>query len=154
MGPLLFLIFINDLPDATSFYVKLFADDTFLCTQSKSFVELESNVNVELGKVYTWLASNKLTLNIDKSKFMIVSKKRVIPDLRICLNKTPLLSCDSYKYLGVHIDKNLDWKSHVEYITSKISKSCGALAKLRHCVNTETLVNVYNAIVNSIFATE
>ena len=62
---------------------------------------------------------------------------------------TPLLSCDSYKYLGVHIDKNLDWKCHIEYITSKISKSCGALAKLRHCVNTDTLVNVYNAIVNS-----
>ena len=61
----------------------------------------------------------------------------------------PLLSCDSYKYLGGHIDKNLDWKCHIEYITSKISKSCGALAKLRHCVNTDTLVNVYNAIVNS-----
>ena len=117
--------------------------------QSKSFVELENNVNTELDKVYTWLASNKLTLNISKSKFMIVSKKRVIPDLRICLNKTPLQSCDSYKYLGVHIDKNLDWKCHVEYIASKISKACGALAKLRHCVNTETLVNVYNAIVNS-----
>ena len=94
LGPLLFLIFINDLPDATSFYVKLFADDTFLCAQSKSFVELENNVNIELNKVYTWLASNKLTLNISKSKFMIVTKKRTIPNIRICLNNNPLQSCD------------------------------------------------------------
>ena len=97
LGLLLFLIFINDLPDATSFYVKLFADDTFLCAQSKSFVELENNVNIELNKVYTWLASNKLTLNISKSKFMIVTKKRTIPNIRICLNNNPLQSCDSYK---------------------------------------------------------
>ena len=58
-------------------------------------------------------------------------------------------SCDSYKYLGVYIDKKLDWKCHIEYITNKISKSCGALAKLRHYVDTSTLVNVYHAIVNS-----
>ena len=68
LGPLLFLLFINDLPESTSFYVKLFADDTFLCYQDKSFDVLEQNVNVELGKVFTWLASNKLTLNINKSK--------------------------------------------------------------------------------------
>ena len=65
LGPLLFLIFINDLPDATSFYVKLFADDIVLCAQNKSFDELENNVNIELDKIYTWLASNKLTLNIN-----------------------------------------------------------------------------------------
>ncbi len=58
-------------------------------------------------------------------------------------------SCDSYKYLGVHIDKDLNWKSHIEYISKKVSKSCGALAKIRHCIDTKTLVNVYHALVNS-----
>ena len=137
------------MPDATSFYVKLFADDTFLCAQNKNFKELENNVNIELDKVYSWLASSKLTLNISKSKYMIITKKRTIPDITICLNNNPLQCCDTYKYLGVNIDRNLNWKSHVEYITSKISKSCGALAKLRHSVSTETLVIVYHAIVNS-----
>ena len=109
----------------------------------------ERNVNIELGKVFTWLVSNKLTLNISKSKFMIISKRRVTPDLRICLNNTPLQICDNYKYLGVFFDNKLDWKVHVNYICSKISKSCGALAKLRHCVDTKTLLNVYHALVNS-----
>ena len=54
LGPLLFLVFINDLPDATNFYVKLFADDTFLCSQNKSLELLESDVNFELKKVYSW----------------------------------------------------------------------------------------------------
>ena len=83
LGPLLFSIFINDLPDATNFYVKLFADDTFLCAQNNNFVTLENEVNIELEKVFIWLASNKLTLNYDKSKFMIVSKNTDIPNLTV-----------------------------------------------------------------------
>ena len=73
LGPLLFLIFINDLPEATKLYVKLFADDTFLCAQDNDYTSLENYVNAELEKVFVWLASNKLTLNISKSKYMIVS---------------------------------------------------------------------------------
>ena len=149
LGPLLFLIFINDLPDATKFYVKLFADDTFLCYENKSFDALESEVNNELSKVYAWLASNRLTLNISKSKYMIISKRRNPPNLNICLNGNSMQSCDTYKYLGVHFDKDLNWKHHIEYVTNKISKSCGALAKVRHCVDIKTLTNVYHALINS-----
>ena len=60
LGPLLFLIFINDLPDATSLFVKLFADDTFLCAQNADFTLLETEVNNELDKVADWLLANKL----------------------------------------------------------------------------------------------
>ena len=130
LGPLLFLIFINDLPDATKLFVKLFADDTFLCTESEDFAALENEVNVELDKVFVWLASNKLTLNIDKCKFMIISNKREIPKFSVKLDGISLKSCEAYKYLGVFIDKNLNWESHIEYITQKISKACGARAKL------------------------
>ena len=83
LDPLLFLIFINDLPEATSLYVKLFADDTFLCAQSKDFSSLETEVNKELDKVADWLLSNKLTLNIKKSKHMLI----------INLLKTPYSHC-------------------------------------------------------------
>ena len=117
--------------------------------QNKNFETLENEVNIELGKVYSWLASNKLTLNVSKSKYMIISKKRQIPNLNISINNTPMESCDNYKYLGVHFDKNLNWKCHIDYITNKISKSCGALAKIRHYVDIKTLVNVHHALINS-----
>ena len=149
LGPLLFLIFINDLPDATNFFIKLFADDTFLCTQNNDFTAMEREVNIELEKVFVWLASNKLTLNTDKSKFMILSKKRYIPNLSIKMNGVDLKSCDSYKYLGVMFDKDLEWGPHIDYIIPKISKACGALAKLRHCVNIDMLKNVYHALIHS-----
>ena len=137
------------MPDATSFYVKLFADDTFLCHQDKDPKALEANVNAELDKIYSWLASNKLTLNINKSKFMIFSKKKNLPTLNLSLDGTALQSCDTYKYLGVYIDNKLDWKAHIDHVVKKISKSCGALAKIGHCVDTKTLVNVYYALINS-----
>ena len=137
------------MPNASNFYIKLFADDTFLCAQNKDFAALEREVNVELDKVFIWLVSNKLTLNTVKSKFMVVTNKKSIPKLSIKVNDIPLKTCDSYKYLGVTIDKNLDWKSHVKYISTKIFKACGALAKIRNCVRIDVLKNVYHALVHS-----
>lgn len=150
LGPLLFLIFINDLPNATDFYIKLFADDTFLCAQNDDIELLEEEVNVQINKVYQWLASNKLTLNISKSKFMIISnKKRIKSNFNVSINDSPLEKCDNYKYLGVIIDNKLNWKSHVEYISTKISKACGVLSKLRHCLSSRVLIEIYHALVHS-----
>ena len=150
LGPLLFLIYINDLPEATNFFIKLFADNTFLCAQNHNLLRLENEVNLELHKVFIWLASNKLTLNIGKSKFMFFSnKKKNIRELNIKINEKKLDKCDSYKYLGVIFDKNLSWQPHVEYISGKISKACGALSKIRHSVDIETLKSVYYALVHS-----
>ena len=149
LGPLLFLLFINDLPSATNLYIKLFADDTFLCAQNKNFSALQNEVNVELEKVFVWLASNKLTLNIKKSKYMIITNKKKLPDFAVKFNGMSLECCKSYKYLGVIIDEKLKWDSHIEYITPKISKACGALVRLRNCASMEILKNVYHALIYS-----
>ncbi len=149
LGPLLFLIFINDLPNATSLYVKLFADDTFLCAQNPNFSALETEVNNELDKVAGWLLSNRLTLNVSKSKFMIVSRKRQIPPFSLEIKGTCLEKCNSYKYLGIFIDKDLNWTTHIQYITKKVLKACGAIAKLRHSLDIEILKNVYYSLVHS-----
>ncbi len=149
LGPILFLLYINDLPEATNFFIKLYADDTFLCAQSNDLKALEKHVNEELKKVYDWLRSNRLTLNIAKSKYIIVTNKRSVTPISVRINDTELDECDSYKYLGVIFDKNLDWKAHVEYICDKISRAVGCIAKLRHRVDIEILREVYHALIHS-----
>ena len=80
---------------------------------------------------------------------MIITNKKTIPSISVKVESSELEKCNHYKYLGVFIDKDLCWKKHIEYICSKISKACGALARLRHCVNTEIMKNVYYALVHS-----
>ena len=141
LGPLLFLLYINDLPSASSFYIKLFADDTFLCLQNSDIKSLENEINIELRKVSNWLTANKLTPNISKSKFMLTLRRREKPSFHVKIKDKLLEECDSYKYLGVIIDKNLTWHDHIAHVTMKITKSCNYLSKLRHCVSIDTLIN-------------
>ena len=81
---------------------------------------------------------------------MLITKKRKVPKFSIKVNDTPLESCDSYKYLGVIIDKKLNWKSHITHISPKIIMACGALAKLKNRgIKIDVLKNVFHALVHS-----
>ena len=137
------------MPDATNLFVKLYADDTFLCAQNEDLEILENEVNLEINKVHDWMCSNRLSLNILKSKYMIISNKRNVKKMSIKINDIELVQCESYKYLGVLFDENLNWKSHIEYICGKISRSVGGLATLRHRTSVSVLREVYHALVNS-----
>ena len=80
---------------------------------------------------------------------MIITKKRNVEPLSIKINNTELEQCNSYKYLGVIFDKDLNWKNHVNYVCSKISRSIGSLVSLRHRTSISVLREVYYALVNS-----
>ena len=82
---------------------------------------------------------------------MIVTNtiKQNIPEVCIKINNAPLEICKSYKYLGVVIDEKLNWDAHIKHITPKISKACGALARLRNCISIEVIKNVYHALIYS-----
>ena len=136
---LLFLLYVNDLcrsSDKLSFY--LFADDTNLLYADRDINSLERVVNAELSKVQEWLIANRLTLNAKKSNFVIFHpyQKKLDRDviLKIFDIKTndfvPLDQKTYIKYLGILIDSNLIWKYHISYITSKISKTIGVIARL------------------------
>ena len=151
LGPLLFLLFINDLPNCTKFKVTLFADDTFLKMESTDINALKAEANKEMKNICNWLIANKLTLNIVKSKYMILSRKANLNehDFVLKLNGAKLKRCSHYKYLGVIIDENLSWKSHIQHLCEKIGKTCSVLAKIRHCTDTATIKSVYYALVFS-----
>ena len=86
MGPLLFLLYINDMPDVTSLFTRLFADDTFLAFQHKNGKKLNKIVNRELDKVADWLIDNRLSLNVLKSNFMLISRQKELNRKKFRLN--------------------------------------------------------------------
>lgn len=120
----------------------MFADDTNILYADKNLKSLETVVNRELRKLYNWLTSNKLTLNIKKSNFVIFrpyqKKLTIQPKLSIYDNdkqKNVPLECKEFiKYLGLIIDKSLSWKQHIDHVATKISKIVGLIAKLRHFI--------------------
>ena len=130
LGPLLFLIYVNDIymaSDKLTFY--LFADDTNLLYADKNLKSLETIVNCELFKVVDWLIANKLSLIIKKTNYIIFNpyQKRTNFNIRIKAydNRTKTFSDlerkDHVKYLGVTIDQHLSWKHQINYIALKIS---------------------------------
>jgi len=119
LGPLLFLIYINDLNNSTcKVSTILFADDTNLLCSGKDLQELESIVNIQLTGVQEWLLVNQLTLNKKKSKFIIFKshKKRFKRQLHLQLSGNDLQRVEESKFLGIIIDQHLTWKNHVEYV--------------------------------------
>ena len=159
LGPLLFLLYINDLPNISkvlNFY--LFADDTNIYYESETLHELENTINKELNKLYLWLNVNRLSLNIDKTNYIIFHpyNKPIKQRITIKINKKAINEKDSIKYLGVLIDSTLSWKYHISNISKKISRSIGILYKLRPFLPLEVLKNVYYSIIYShiIYAIE
>ena len=135
LGPLLFLIYINDLANVSKVLkFHLFADDTNIFDSSSCFEELQSTVIKELKKVSKWLQANRLALNIDKTNFTIFhSAGKLIPYTPIIkINKKPL-TCDNFiKYLGVILDPLLSWKTHITELSKKVARSVGIFYKLRY----------------------
>ena len=150
LGPLLFLIYINDIPNSSRLLkFHLFADDTSIFLSDKSIDKIEDTLNEELKNVFQWLLSNKLSLNVKKSNFVIFRPVRKKPPRKINLeiNSDSIEELESTKYLGVILDQNLNWKKHISHVSTKLSKYVGLLYKLRHFVPKSTLSSLYNAFI-------
>lgn len=131
LGPLFFIIYINDMHLASNFKIKLFGDDACLSLNHKDSHTLENNVNNELIKINSWLQSNKLFLNYSKTNYLIFTKKKIKPKLNISINNHILKQKESVKYLGIIIDQNISWKPHIDKLKSTLSRNCYALSKLK-----------------------
>ena len=153
LGPLLFLLYINDfrlcLTDASSGH---FADDTFIIYNSKKLKTIETVINYELKQVIKWLRLNKLSLNAGKTELIFFhssSKKIDFSNVFINFNGIRLTPVDFVKYLGMFIDKHLNWNQHIHELSKKLSQANGILSKLRYNAPFEVCIQVYYALFYS-----
>jgi hypothetical protein len=152
LGPLLFIIYINDLVNATSsFRPIIYADDTTLVATLNSFQNnRDMEINRELSKINDWLKLNKLSLNYSKTKAMVFhTMQRTVnyPDLYFENHKIEFV--ESFNLLGIILDKHLKWNSHTESISKKLAKTCGIIGKLKHTIPKSALRHIYNSLVLS-----
>ena len=102
-----------------------------------------------------WLSSNKLSLNIAKTEYILVGSRPKINSMdvqpTVKIDTSPIKRVKCAKLLGVEIDENLNWDKHIEYIASKVSSDIGALKKLKEIADRDTLVLVYNALIQPHF---
>ena len=151
LGPLLFLIYINDLLNVSkllSFY--LFADYTNIYFKSNDLTHLQKIVNHELKKV-KWLDANRLALDIDKTNFVIFHSPRIkLPEpviIRFCRKK--IQQENWVKFLGVLLDCNLSWKYNINELSKKLSRTVGIFHKIRHFVPCDILKTLYYSLFYS-----
>ena len=152
LGPLLFLLYINDLPLASQFDTTLFADDTYLTLSDKSLSGLELKANNELRKTDTWMRSNKLFLNYSKSCSMKINKvpsKSCNTNLSFILNSTPLKRQQTVKYLGLNVDETLRWSTHIQQLSLQLARYAGIFYRIRNLVPRETLRILYHNLILS-----
>ena len=155
LGPLLFLLYINDLflacPDC---FILLFADDTNLFFSDINFDTLLQRTNATLRLITAWFNANKLSLNVDKTHFMVynIRKKKYVPhNIHVSINNHDISQVSKIKFLGIWMDEQLNWKYHITYIANKISKVIGILKKVRQSVNSNVLLSLYYALVHPYY---
>ena len=158
LGPLIFLIYINDAHKASQALNFIhFADDTTL-SQNLAFFsggnltrsQMERRINAELSKVYDWLCVNKLSLNVSKSRFMVFKNRKidtVSMPWNIEINGEKVESVAEFNFLGILLDEFLSWTPHTKKVCSKISRTLGVIKRVRRILPFSALKCLYNALI-------
>ena len=156
LGPLLFIVYINDLPFCLEgCQVTMYADDTSISFAAKSVNDLNMTLNRELDSLRKWLQGNKLSLNVLKTQAMVIGSRPNLKKISTKLVEPPSFSIGgsdvelvgNVKYLGVQIDRHLAWDEHVHFLRSKVSRAIGFLKYAKKLLPQDTLCKMYRGIV-------
>jgi hypothetical protein len=153
LGPLLFTLYINNLSNVitnTNSKVTLYADDTAIFVKGKSVSNINDIMNTEISKVAKWLNENFLTLNVKKTKGMLLCTHQKMArkdnDLKVYINNSLIENVDKFKYLGVWLDPALNWNEQIDKISKTVSKRNGLLRRLRYFLPQKILNLLYKAL--------
>jgi len=150
LGPILFILYINDLPNALKDSSSiLFADDTSIFFSHKDIHKLMSTLSNELANVDIWLQANRLSINISKTNYILFKPRQKQINYNISLSyRNQLLERKTFtKFLGIYIDESLTWKPHINYISNKLSKSIGMIYKSSYYLPQEVKLSLYYSLV-------
>ena len=148
LGPLLFLIHINDIVDDIESNMKLFADDVSLfITIDKNEIESSAQINRDLERMKTWAQSWLVSFNPEKSKSLYITLKPNVYPSALYFDNHQLESEESHKHLGLTFNNNLTWKHHIDDIYLKANKKVSLLSKLKHLLDRQTLQIMYTSFV-------
>ena len=150
---LLFLLYVNVMPQAVDCMPILFADDTFLIFTAPNLASLTTIMNKKLQNLSIWFDSNKLTVNSSKSNFLIIPTElnRPFPQTNVFLNNISIPQCINIKYLRLTIDMNSNFNFHISNIAYKISRTVGngIISKVGHYLPEIALLKIYYAQIHS-----
>lgn len=149
LGPLLFNIYINDLPLVSKSTIHLFADDTNLTCSHTNLQTLQQMVNEELKSINNWMRLNKLSLNSDKTEYMLVTNKKNVKSMKVVMDGKEIKRKSCIKYLGVIMDDKLSWKQQIQKQCCNLARGSGAMCRIKYYVNQQTLRMVYFALIYS-----
>ena len=159
LGPLLFLLYINDLPNSVkNSQAKLFADDSNLFVVNNNIKQLYESANCELSSLFHWVSSNKLHINYDKTTYILFDRVKKGPVIDVNdISPLPLLTINKrqinrehcIKYLGVFIDDKLEWTEQINHVSKKflplLEYYTGIIVLYRQSVK-----NIYFALIHSV----
>ena len=157
LGPLLFLLYVNDFPKSLDYgMARLFADDTNLTFSGCCLAALQDEMTKDLKGITSWLSANKLTLNVLKTDFMLIGSRQRVAALEgnvtLRLNDAVLQQVHSLKCLGVNVDQNLTWDSHNASIRKKVTRNVGILKKVKPVLNRLiNLIDIYRSLIEPYF---
>ena len=150
LGPLLFIVYINDLPNCVqSCRVAMYADDTIVYFSHRSIQTIQETLQNDCTRLMHWFVANKLSLNPLKCKSMLVGShksKATDQQLQLILDDTELEQVGTFKYLGVVIDKALLWNDHFLHVNKKLSQIIGIMKCLRPYLNRQALLTIYTSL--------
>ena len=147
LGPFLFNLFINDICKIPNAKKVLFADDTVLYVSDPSFEVCVQKALSVIDNLSLWLRNNRLVANLNKTKLMLITTRKVelLPDIHF--NGTLLEWVDHIRYLGIILDSKLNFNQHVNKVCSDLSKYRGVMYSLSSCLPQSVMMNLYNCLV-------
>lgn len=147
LGPMLFLLYVNDLPKVVDSLVIMYADDTSIVTRATNLNESTNKLEKHLENMEDWFSSHNLTLNLNKTNFLKFTDHE--ERCQITHQGNILTYIEDTSFLGWRVDSRLSWRQHVDFLATKLSSSCYALRMVARNVGISAALTVYYSNVYS-----